>query len=100
MAKMSTPDLSTVSQRQLHDAGINPFAVDLLVESYANPKRTSPLVAITFLYRGVVVSLRPYEIGSEQVDERRMYEEGEHVAHEIRSGAIRRASGSVKVTDG
>jgi hypothetical protein len=57
MAKVETQDVSNVSMQELHDAGLNPFAVQLLVESYAKTATPPP---ITFVWRGVVISLSAY----------------------------------------
>lgn len=60
-------DYREVSLQELSDYGINPFAVQLLVESYVrNPNHTP----VRFSYRGVVVALaKGKEVRGERVDE-------------------------------
>lgn len=78
MANVSTPDVSSVTMQQLHEGGLNPYAVELLVESYANPRRGEPLAPIEFVWRGVVVSLHPYEAPVRKVHQ----DEGAAESHE------------------
>lgn len=59
MADVTTPDLSNVTMQVMADAGINPFAVQLVVESYA--KRVNP-EPVAFVWRGVIVQLRPMTV--------------------------------------
>lgn len=64
MAKITTPDVSNVSMQDLINGGINAWAVDLLVESYASPKRVAQigtLVTLSFVHRGVFITLSPVE---------------------------------------
>jgi hypothetical protein len=57
MAKVATEEVSNVTMQEMMDAGLNPFAIQLLVESYARTATPPPL---TFVWRGVVVSLKAY----------------------------------------
>ncbi|HEX8249015.1 MAG TPA: hypothetical protein VF599_12630 [Pyrinomonadaceae bacterium] len=54
---------STVKLQDLANAGLNPFAVELLVESYRlMVERMEKLPEeITFAYCGVQISIKPYE---------------------------------------
>ena len=63
MARVITPEISNVSLQDMHDGGINPYAVQLLVESFASPKRnpdgaTPP--PIDFVWRGVRIQMSVY----------------------------------------
>jgi len=60
MAKMSKPDVSSVSMQEMIDAGLNAFALTLLVESYASPNRPE-LPPLDFVFRGVRVRLEPFQ---------------------------------------
>lgn len=59
MARVVTQEIDNVTMQQLHDVGLNPFAVQLLVESYAAPTRVidGELKPLTFVWRGVEVTL-------------------------------------------
>lgn len=59
MAKMSTPQVSSASMQQMIDAGLNAFALVLLLESYAPADRPGPPPALDFVFRGVRVRLDP-----------------------------------------
>lgn len=59
MAKMSTGDASSVTMQQLIDAGLNAFALTLLLESYSPSGRPTP-PPIDFVFRGVRVRLEPH----------------------------------------
>lgn len=50
----------------LLDAGINCWAAELLIESYASEKREELPPPITFILRGIQVSLKVYRPGEEQ----------------------------------
>jgi hypothetical protein len=60
MARMSVPDVGNLDRQTILDCGINVFALDLLVESYADARRAVP-PPVEFVFRGIVVSLKPYE---------------------------------------
>lgn len=61
MAPVRTKEVSNVSMQDLIDAGLNGFALELLVESYANPRRLGELPRITVVWRGVKVTLEEYD---------------------------------------
>ena len=65
MARVATPEVSSTTMQTMNDAGINPFAVQMLVESYASPQRVAALNGnlkpLDFVWRGVRVQLSQYE---------------------------------------
>jgi hypothetical protein len=65
MAKTVTPNVSNVTMQDLINGGINAWAIELLVESYASPKRLETVGALTmlsFVFRGVHIVLSPVEL--------------------------------------
>jgi hypothetical protein len=60
MAPVSTRDVSNITLDELSKRGLNPFAIQLLVESYARGTAPPP-PPITFVWRGVTVSLSVYD---------------------------------------
>jgi hypothetical protein len=49
----------TVSMQQLIDAGMNAFGLQLFVESIANKKDAESFRPLSFVYRGIRVTLEP-----------------------------------------
>ncbi|HWB13324.1 MAG TPA: hypothetical protein VG826_29130 [Pirellulales bacterium] len=62
MARMSTPNVTSLPEglQTLLDGGLNGFALELFLESYAAANRPMP-PPLRFVFRGVYVHLEPVE---------------------------------------
>jgi hypothetical protein len=56
---MSESRIPTVGMQQLLDIGLNAFGLQLFVESIANKKDAKEFKPISFIFRGIRVTLQP-----------------------------------------
>lgn len=51
--------IPVVTRKQIHDAGLNIWGLDLFIESVAGKKDAKTFDAFTFIHRGIRITLAP-----------------------------------------